>query len=92
MQELQTPELQPLSMESKAALALLKYLPLTIQVIPQVTTSSCTRCYVAIPIQSFWLHLISVTEISACSVRPVTRPIVDPVCNPNFTISLKMYF
>ncbi len=36
MQELQTPELQPLSMESKAALALLKYLPLTPQVIPQV--------------------------------------------------------
>jgi len=38
MQELQTPELQPLSMESKAALALLKYLPLTPQVIPQVPT------------------------------------------------------
>ncbi len=38
IQELQTPELQPLSMESKAALALLKYLPLTPQVIPQVPT------------------------------------------------------
>lgn len=40
MQELQTPELQPLSMESKAALALLKYLPLNPQVIPQVTPHS----------------------------------------------------
>ena len=40
VQELQTPELQPLSMESKAALALLKYLPLNPQVIPQVTPHS----------------------------------------------------
>lgn len=40
LQELQTPELQPLSMESKAALALLKYLPLNPQVIPQVTLPS----------------------------------------------------
>ena len=37
MQELQTPELQPLAMESKAALALLKYLPLSPHVIPQVS-------------------------------------------------------
>ena len=36
LQELQTPELQPLSMESKAALALLKYLPLNTQALPQV--------------------------------------------------------
>lgn len=40
VQELQTPELQPLSMESKAALALLKYLPLNPHVIPQVTPYS----------------------------------------------------
>lgn len=36
VQELQTPELQPLSMESKAALALLKYLPLNTQALGQV--------------------------------------------------------
>lgn len=42
VQELQTPELQPLSMESKAALALLKYLPLSPQVIPQVITHTHT--------------------------------------------------
>lgn len=36
VQELQTPELQPLSMESKAALALLKYLPLNTPALSQV--------------------------------------------------------
>ena len=44
MQELQTPELQPLSMESKAALALLKYLPLTPQVVPQVPSCLHAPC------------------------------------------------
>ncbi|KAL0045726.1 hypothetical protein WJX82_002854 [Trebouxia sp. C0006] len=45
-QELQTPELQPLSMESKAALALLKYLPLTPQVIPQVIETLSTSSHI----------------------------------------------
>ena len=36
VQELQTPELQPVAMESKGALALLKYLPLQPQAVPQV--------------------------------------------------------
>lgn len=36
MQELQTPEMQPLSLESKAALALLKYLPLKTHMLGQV--------------------------------------------------------
>ena len=37
LQDLQTPELQPLSLESKAALALLKYLPLNTKALSQVS-------------------------------------------------------